>query len=101
MPFYPTEWKDFSRALERATEEMIAFEKEIKKLEARSHARNASLVRELKREIRDRERAAGSTLAEMRHTMQVIHQGDLEAEKAKKSLVEAICAWLFPSPRST
>jgi RNA polymerase primary sigma factor len=28
VPFYPSEWKDFSRALERATEEIVAFEKD-------------------------------------------------------------------------
>ena len=89
IPFYPSEWKDFSRAVERATEEIAAFEKEYKKLESKPGAKNSSLARELKREIRDRETAAGSTLAEMRHCLQVIQHGDLESEKAKKALVEA------------
>ncbi len=89
VPFYPTEWKDFSRALERATEEMVGFEKDVKRLESKQGARNAGLLRELRREIRDRERAAGSPLAGMRHVLQSVRQGDLESEKAKKSLVEA------------
>jgi len=88
IPFYPSEWKDFSRALERATEEISAFEKEYKKLEAKG-GKNSSAARELKREIREREVAAGSTLSEMRHCLQVIQQGEMEAEKAKKALVEA------------
>jgi RNA polymerase primary sigma factor len=88
IPFYPSEWKDFSRALERATEEISAFEKEYKKLESKG-GKNSSAARELKREIREREVAAGSTLSEMRHCLQVIQQGEMEAEKAKKALVEA------------
>ena len=89
VPFYPSEWKDFSRALERATEEMVAFEKEYKKLENKPHGKNSVLAREFKREIRERETASGSTLAEMRHYLQVIQQGEQESERAKKSLVEA------------
>ena len=89
IPFYPTEWKDFGRAVDRAGEEMFAFEKEYKRLEAKSHGRNASAIRDLKREIHEREIAAGATIGEMRHWLQVVQQGDLESEKAKKSLVEA------------
>jgi len=89
IPFYPTEWKDFSRALERAADEIAGFEKELKKLEAKPSAKHAGAIRDLKREIRERETAAGSTLAEMRHCLHVIQQGDLEAERAKKALVEA------------
>ncbi len=89
IPFYPTEWKDFARALERATEEIVGFEKEMKRLESRSSAKNAAAIRELRREIRDREIAGGSTLAEMRHCLEVVRHGDFESEKAKKALVEA------------
>jgi len=89
IPFYASEWKDFGRALERAAEEMISFEKEYKRLESRLSHKNLTLIRELKREIRDRESAGGSTMAEMRHTLQVVQLGELEAEKAKKALVEA------------
>jgi RNA polymerase primary sigma factor len=89
VAFYPTEWKDFSRALERATDEIIGFEKDLRKLEARPHGKNSTAARELKREIRDREIAAGSTLSEMRHCLEVVRHGDLESEKAKKALVEA------------
>jgi len=89
VPFYAGEWKDFSRAVERAANEIAAFEKDYRKLENRPHGRHSAVARELKREIRERESAAGSTLAEMRHCLQVVQQGDLESEKAKKSLVEA------------
>jgi RNA polymerase primary sigma factor len=89
VPFYPSEWKDFARAIERAAEEIGAFEKEYKKLESKPHGKSSAAARELKQEIRERETAAGSTLAEMRHCLQVIAQGEMEAEKAKKALVEA------------
>jgi len=90
LPFYPTEWKDFSRALERAAEEIAGFERDLKRLESRSHYKSvAASIRDLRREIRDRERASGSTLAEMRHLLHVIERGDFESEKAKKALVEA------------
>ena len=89
VPFYPSEWKDFGRALERANDEIAGFDRELKRLEARPSAKHQPLMRELRREIRDRERASGSTIAEMRHTLQVIQLGELESEKAKKSLVEA------------
>ena len=89
IPFYPTEWRDFGRALERATDEIVAFEKELKKLESRPSAKHAAAIRELRREIRERENAGGSTLAEMRHCLDVVRHGDFESEKAKKALVEA------------
>src|SRR6185503_18955248 len=46
-------------------------------------------VRELKREVRKREAAAGATLPELRHSLTVIRHGEAEAERAKKDLVEA------------
>ncbi|MBI3667518.1 MAG: sigma-70 family RNA polymerase sigma factor [Acidobacteria bacterium] len=89
VPFYVTEWKDFARALERAADEIAGFEKDLKRVEAKPNGKNSALAREFKREIRDRETAAGSTLAEMRHLLQMVHQGEMEGERAKKALVEA------------
>ena len=89
VPFYPTEWKDFSRALERATDEIAAFDRELKKLESKPHGKTSAFARELRREVKERETAAGSTLAQMRHIIQVVQHGDFESEKAKKALVEA------------
>ncbi|HYM13528.1 MAG TPA: sigma-70 family RNA polymerase sigma factor, partial [Bryobacterales bacterium] len=89
VPFYPTEWKDFGRALERTTEEISALEKELKKLGSSPHGKISAAARELRRKIRERETATGSTLAEMRHCLAVVRQSETEAEKAKKALVEA------------
>src|SRR5262249_33357299 len=74
IPFHPTEWKDFGRALERATDEIVGFEKELKRLEAKSSAKNAAAIRDLRREIRERENAGGATLAGMRHCLEVVRQ---------------------------
>ena len=89
-PFRVSKWKEFSREIERAVDEISHLDSEIKKLEARNN--NPVLqarLRELKREIRKREDAAGARLPELRHTLTVIRHGEAEAERAKKALVEA------------
>jgi RNA polymerase primary sigma factor len=64
-------------------------EQDIKKLEARSSATAQAKVKDLKREVRKREHTAGATSPELRHTLAVIRHGEIEAERAKKDLVEA------------
>ena len=89
-PFRVSKWKEFSREIERAVDEISHLDAEIKKLEGRNN--NAVLqarLRELKRETRKREDAAGARLPELRHTLTVIRHGEAEAERAKKDLVEA------------
>jgi len=88
-PFRGNRWKDFSREIERAVEEINHLDGEIKKLEARNSPLLQARLRELKREIRKREAAAGASLPELRHTLTVIRHGEAEAERAKKDLVEA------------
>jgi RNA polymerase primary sigma factor len=46
-------------------------------------------VKELRREIRKHEVIAGAPLADLKHTLAVIRHGEVEAERAKKDLVEA------------
>jgi RNA polymerase primary sigma factor len=89
VPFYPSEWKDFARAVERAAEEIIAIERDLKRLESKAHGKGSAAARELRRDIREREAAGGSTLVGMRHCLQQVQQGETESERAKKSLVEA------------
>jgi RNA polymerase primary sigma factor len=89
VPWLSLKWRDFSRELERAIEEMSHLETELKKVDARSRPAAQARVRDLKRELRRREVAAAATLAELRQTMAVIHHGEQEAERAKKDLVEA------------
>jgi RNA polymerase primary sigma factor len=88
-PFRSNKWKEFSREIERAVDEISHLDSEIKKLEARNNPAQQLRLRELKREIKKREVAAGATLPELRHSMTVIRHGEAEAERAKKDLVEA------------
>jgi RNA polymerase primary sigma factor len=88
-PFRGNRWKDFAREIERAVEEINHLDGEIRKLEARNSPLLQARLRELKREIRKREAAAGASLPELRHTLTVIRHGEAEAERAKKDLVEA------------
>ncbi len=89
VPFRVNKWKDFSREIERAVEDINHLDNEIKKLESRSNLLQQARLRELKREIRKRETVAGATLPELRHSLTVIRHGEAEAERAKKDLVEA------------
>jgi RNA polymerase primary sigma factor len=89
IPFQTFKWKEFSRELERAADEMSHLEAELQKLEGRSSQAASARVRELKRELRKREQTVGARLVDLKHTMSVIQHGEFEAERAKKDLVEA------------
>jgi RNA polymerase primary sigma factor len=89
IPFMTLRWKEFAKGIERAVEELSALEAELRRIGDRSGAAAQSRARELKREIRKREVIAGAPLADLRHTMGVIRHGEVEAERAKKDLVEA------------
>ncbi len=88
-PFRLIKWKEFASEIERAVDEISHLDGEIERLEGRNNARPATALRELKREIRKREAAAGATLPDLKHTLTVIRHGEAEAERAKKDLVEA------------
>jgi RNA polymerase primary sigma factor len=88
-PFRPLKWKEFSREIDRAVEEINHLDGEIKRLEARNLAANQLRLKELKCEIRKREQIAGASLHELKRTLTVIRHGEAEAERAKKDLVEA------------
>ena len=86
IPFLPGQWREFTKEIERAVEEMNHLHAELKKL---SPKENAVRIRDLKREIRKRESEAGAPLADLKQTLKTIHLGEIEAERAKKDLVEA------------
>src|SRR5437763_917256 len=89
VPFRLIKWKEFSREIERAVDEISHLDSEIKKLELRNNATLQLRIRELKRELRKREASAGASLPDLKHTLTVIRHGEAEAERAKKDLVEA------------
>ena len=88
LPWQMVKWKEFTKEIERAVEELAHMEAEARRLDERPAA-NQAKIRELKREIKKREVVAGATATDLKHSLQVIRQGELEAEKAKKDLVEA------------
>ena len=89
VPWLAIRWRDFTREIDRAVEELNHLDRELKKLEAKNSAAQQPRIRELKREIRKREVSAAATLEELKHTLTVIKHGEQEAERAKKDLVEA------------
>ncbi len=108
MPWYPSKWKQFTREIEHVAEEIGHLEAEMRRLDDRSNGNGVSLSqvpaalvqsiqgqtlqaksRELRREVRKREIAAGASHGDLKHTIAVIRHGEAEAERAKKDLVEA------------
>jgi len=89
IPFRALKWKEFSKEIERAVEEISHLDREARKIEAKAGPQTQIRLRELKREIRKREVVAGAPLPDLRHTLTVIRHGEQEAERAKKDLVEA------------
>jgi RNA polymerase primary sigma factor len=89
VPFQMEFWKQFAKEIERAAEELDQLDAELRRVEERGGGSAPNRIRELKREIRKREAAAGATILELRHTINVIRRGEVEAERAKKDLVEA------------
>jgi RNA polymerase primary sigma factor len=89
IPFLPSKWRLFSKEIDRAVEELTHIDNELRKLDEQSLPALQGRIRELRREIRRREARAGASLAALKHSLQVIRQGEIEAERAKKDLVEA------------
>jgi RNA polymerase primary sigma factor len=89
VPFYGQQWRQFWKEIERVSEELSHLEQDLRRLESRSSPTAKAKAKELRREIRKREQAAGANLADLRHTLNVIAHGENEAEHAKKDLVEA------------
>ncbi|HJT87123.1 MAG TPA: RNA polymerase sigma factor RpoD [Bryobacteraceae bacterium] len=89
VPFKSIKWKEFSREIERAVDELTHLDGEVRKVETRNNPAQQVRLRELKREIKKRELVAGASLPELKHSLTVIRHGEAEAERAKKDLVEA------------
>jgi RNA polymerase primary sigma factor len=91
IPFRSIRWKEFSKEIERAVEELGQLDREVKKIEAKAPGQPQvqQRLKDLKKEIRKRETMAAATLPDLKHTLTVIRHGEAEAERAKKDLVEA------------
>ncbi len=89
VPFLALKWKEFTKEIEKAVDELSQIEIEVNKLLERNGQASQARIKELRREIRKRETIAGAPIADLKHTLHVIRHGELEAERAKKDLVEA------------
>jgi RNA polymerase primary sigma factor len=89
IPFYTQQWRVFSKEIERVSEELSHLEQDLRKLDGRNAAAAKLKLKEIKKEIKKREETAGANLSDLRHTISVIRHGEIEAERAKKDLVEA------------
>jgi RNA polymerase primary sigma factor len=89
IPFNLARWKEFVRAIEKTGDEMALLDAEVKKLELRNSATAQAKVKELRRDLKKKENEAGASLPDLRHSLSVIRHGEIEAERAKKDLVEA------------
>jgi len=89
IPFLLTKWKEFATEIEGAVEELSQLEFEIKRIQEWNGQASQLKIKELRREVRKREATAGAPLADLKHTLNVIRQSEIEAERAKKDLVEA------------
>jgi RNA polymerase primary sigma factor len=89
IPFRLVKWKEFSKEIERAVEELTHLERELKKIATRAGGNAQNRAHKLKREIRKRAATVGAPLADLKHTLNVVRHGEQEAERAKKDLVEA------------
>jgi RNA polymerase primary sigma factor len=89
IPFNLARWKEFVRAIEKTADEMALLENEIKKLELRNSPTAQVRLKELRRDLKKKEGEAGASLPELRNSLSVIRHGEIEAERAKKDLVEA------------
>jgi RNA polymerase primary sigma factor len=85
IPFSQQQWKEFTTTLERAAEEINTLEMQLKQVQRR-HSKEASL---LKGAIRERERAMGVQISDLRRCLKRVYQGQAEVERAKNALVEA------------
>jgi RNA polymerase primary sigma factor len=89
IPWYNSRWKQFAKEIERVVDEITMLDSELRKLEERGGPAAQPRVRELRREIRKREVTVGASLSDVKHSLAVIRHGEMEAERAKKDLVEA------------
>ncbi len=89
VPFRSSQWKQFTEELKRVVEELSPLDQDLRKLKDRSSRTAQAKARELTRKIHKRETTVGAHLADLKHTLAAIRQGEIEAERSKKDLVEA------------
>jgi RNA polymerase primary sigma factor len=99
IQFSSTVLRSLAGQLRRAVDQLRPLEREIARIQRKieepensSSAANRDLKKELRhfnQEIQKLEEDSGATATELRRTLHVVERGELEAEAAKKQLIEA------------
>ncbi len=84
VPFSAAQWSAFTAAFKHVAHELAALETELG-----CHGPRTTAARDLRRQIREKEAAAGAGSAAIRGCLGAVQRGELETENAKKALVEA------------
>ena len=84
IPFLAARWNQLRTQIENVVEEITRLEHDLHK-----PRQKPQVVRELKRQVREREHAAGARAYQMRHWLKAARQGEAETGAAKAALVEA------------
>jgi RNA polymerase primary sigma factor len=98
IPFSSLKRRELGGSLRKAVDELRPIEREIARIQRKietpdNGSSQAALMRkELKQHshrIQEHEEASGASASELRRTLQIVERGELEAEIAKKQLIEA------------
>src|SRR5690242_2538451 len=96
IEFNPFERKRLIDKIRQTVERVHALEREIVKLERRVDASKGDVLAEARRDLKERrielreiEISSEVSPAELKRTLQIIMRGEIEAEQAKKELIEA------------
>ncbi|MBZ5675933.1 MAG: RNA polymerase sigma factor RpoD [Acidobacteriia bacterium] len=100
IPFSSTSRRSLAGSLRKAVEELRPLEKEIARIQRKLETSTpngasggaATLRKELRthsQRIQHHEEESGASATELRRTLQIVERGELEAEIAKKQLIEA------------
>jgi len=84
IPFQASVWVAFRKTLEQTLDEIGHLEHDLHRA-----VHNPSAVRQIKRQIREREEAASARTSAMRHWLRAARHGEAEAAAGKTALVEA------------
>jgi RNA polymerase primary sigma factor len=98
IPFSSLKRRELGGSLRKAVDELRPIEREIARIQRKletpenGSVQAAVMRKELKQHshhIQEHEETSGATAAELRRTLQIVDRGELEAEVAKKQLIEA------------
>ncbi|HKW87632.1 MAG TPA: RNA polymerase sigma factor RpoD [Candidatus Acidoferrales bacterium] len=96
IDFNPFERKRLIEKMRHTVERVYALEREITKLERRVDASKGDVLAEARRDLKERrielreiEISSEVSPAELKRSLQIIVRGEIEAEQAKKELIEA------------